>query len=203
MFAHTVSGTNFNKATFASFAYRTSTTPMTSVTFGGRPMTFIRRDQNGGLGGVETWYMTDPPEGTNNITGTFGGNTKWAAGAVTLRGVAQTQPWINSSGLNATTITTVTINLTAPNKNPWLYDAIGVRNIPTITPGATQSQLWTQVTTGGSNATNVRGAVSVRNLTASGAGTYAMSETSNVSTNYGYHGFVIQPAGQNFSSSMF
>jgi hypothetical protein len=203
-FSHTVGADGFNGALYATVGIRTTTATVNSITYGGQNLTFYRRDTFSTTNMVETWYLTNPPTGTNNVVVNLAAASIFAVGVVSFYGVASTNPASNVSGVNASTFTTRTINLTEDHEGSWLYDALALRtNNATITVGATQVQRFAASGVGANANSSVVVAVSTKSLYGSGIGVYPMTETSSTSVNSTYHGFVISPAGNNIATSMF
>ena len=198
-YAHIVNPTGTNKMLIVSVAIRTVTATGITITYGGGNLTYITGTNSPALQRVESWYMVNPPTGTNNIIATLAATSKAGIGGFDIYGVATSDPiglpLFQNSG---TTIVIKTGTLAPTVKNALLYDAIGIRNNQpgtTVTPGVNQIKIWQTGTDGGANAANAVGSTSYRIVTTGGS--YNMTEASNVSTDYVYHGFVVKPAGTN------
>jgi hypothetical protein len=196
-YAHTVNPTGTNKLLLVSLGIRTATSTGISVTYGGNNLTYITGTNNSTLIRVESWYMVNPPTGSNNVVATLAASSKTAIAAFDMYGVATSDPIeLPLFQISGTTIVVVTGTLTPTVKNTLLYDAFSIRNNnagTAIVPGVNQSQIVETGTEGGAAATNVTLATSYR-VVATG-GSYTMIEDPSVSTNFAYHGFVVKPAG--------
>ena len=130
---------------------------VSSVTYGGVPLTRLRRDHNG-VDGVyaEVWYRLAPAAGTQNIVVTLPtGVERLYSGALAFSGVDQSNPVdaqtgsvvTGTHGSHADTVTTVT-------NNAWLVDAMSA--LGPLTPGASQTARWS----GGAQGVSTRGPIS-------------------------------------------
>lgn len=208
-FDHTVTQSGFNKALFVSVGTHSNTVTGNSVTYAGQNLTFVRRDNNATVIGIETWYLLNPTTGTNSVIVTLSATSKSVAGSVSYLGVQQAVPGIigTQDFLSGTdvSVTKPQITITTTKSNSFIYDALAVRDGQSSTPitaSGNQIQRWRNGTDGGAGSSNTTCAVS--DLRASGTGSYTVGEIVGSSTNnFAYHVLEIVPAGNNAQGQIF
>ena len=127
-------------------AYASTNVSVSLITYGGVPLTRVRRDANGvQLAYSEAWYLLAPAAGLHNVvvtmTGPVGSENAIYSGALSFSGVDQTTPIdahagsvvTGSHGAHGDTITTVTAGA-------WVVDGVATRNPPAA--GGNQTQRW-------------------------------------------------------------
>lgn len=128
-------------------------TTITSVTYGGTPLTLLDAITDGGPETrTEVWYLLNPTTGANNVIITAGGitagqNVEAVASATTYSNADQSAP-PTATAVGTATPASVTINGTAATDT--ILDFVGVRETVTITAAGTQTQGF-NVSTGGTN----------------------------------------------------
>ena len=139
-------------------SYAPSSISVSSVTYGGQPLTRIRRDNNGVNGAyIELWSRLAPAAGTGNVVVTMSNTVEQiSSGAMVFTGVDQTNPVEAQTGSvvagathgsHSNTLTTVT-------NNAWVVDAMAAPG--PVTAGAGQTMRWG----GGMHGASTRGPVS-------------------------------------------
>lgn len=113
-FSHTCSGTN--KILFVGVMVASSTT-ISSVFYGGLPMTSINRSSGGQQ--CALYYLLNPPGGSNNVVVTIGSTSYCYCASLSYTGVLQTsQPDANNTNFSAAT-TSLTTSVTTVADNAW------------------------------------------------------------------------------------
>ena len=103
-FAHTVSGAN--RLLIVGVTIRTDVgQTVTSITYSGAALTFVRADTFAGSVRSELWYRIAPATGSNNVVVTLSASAKAATGAISLTGVDQTAPLDAQNGATGTSVT--------------------------------------------------------------------------------------------------
>jgi uncharacterized repeat protein (TIGR01451 family) len=147
--------------------------PVQGVTYGGVPLTFFGAQDGGGGSNnrrAELWYLIAPAVGTAPIVVTVSGGSKVVVGAATYFGVDPLAPmsgFYSAQGSGTTASVSV-----ASGAGELVVDCIATKGAAlSITPGASQTELWNEVTR--TNGGNVMGGGSY----ASGASPTVMSWT--------------------------
>jgi hypothetical protein len=188
--SHTV-GTGGNRILIVGVSIRNSSSQTVSgVTYAGAPLTNIGVRDNGTVVRIEMWGLVNPPSGTANVVVTLSSaaDAKTVCGATSWTGVHQTTPlgtFVSATGstnaptVNATSATTEVV-----------HDTVAAQGTVTATVGAGQTQRWNAGTSGGSAASNVRGAGS----TEPGAATVTMSYSLSASASWAIGAVSLKPA---------
>lgn len=151
---HTVSGTD--PFLLVSVSYRAALNPtaqVTTLTYGGQPLTFIRRDTHRDRA-TEMWYMSNPPAGTAQVSATWSANPEdQVFAATTIRNVNNTNPiathvgtgsdlWDNTQAADETITVPSAVNQIVIGALSTYPD--GGAN--TATPRNDTAQIWSQHT---------------------------------------------------------
>lgn len=123
---------------------------VTSVAFGGVPLTLVRADDNDTVDfHSELWYLVNPStvSGSVVITMPAGGTSRIRAGALCYSGVHQTTPIDAHNGANAATGHPST-SITTLTADAMLVDVVSVNTSGIGTPGTGQTTRWDQTGTG-------------------------------------------------------
>ncbi len=169
-------------------ALRTTTSTVTSVTFGAQSLTKVSGGSanNGTDARVEMWYLLAPTASTNTVTVTLSAASNVTAGALTFTGVNQSAPlqtFTTATGSSAAPSVTITGSATTS----MVYDVMAMQGTKTVSAPTTS---WTNVTSDGTNANNVRGA----GTSATGAETVTMGYTMSGSDKWVIGAVAIQGA---------
>jgi len=114
-------------------------TTVTSITYGGQPLTLLDAITDGGPDTrTEVWYLLNPPTGTNNLFVTAGGITpgqsvRSVVSATTLSNVDQAAP---PSAANEDNNDPATVTVTGTTTTDVVLDFISARETVTLTPDA-------------------------------------------------------------------
>lgn len=131
----TVSGND--RLLFVGTGISANGTPtVTSITYGGENLTFIRRvNQTGGAPDltVEIWYKVAPLTGANDVVVTWDTTGDISSGAISLNGAHQTHT-LNASNDSLTK----SIDVTTTVPNCLVVDYIGSESAYTVNPSQTQ-----------------------------------------------------------------
>ena len=188
--SHTV-GTGGNRILIVGVSIRNSSSQtVAGVTYAGAPLTNIGVGDNGSVVRIEMWRLVNPPSGTANVVVTLSSasDAKTVCGATSWTGVHQTTPlgtFVSATGstnaptVNATSATTEVV-----------HDTVAAQGTVTATVGAGQTQRWNAGTSGGSAASNVRGAGSSE----PGAATVTMSYSLSASASWAIGAVSLKPA---------
>jgi hypothetical protein len=151
---HTISGTNPLLLVSASYRAAINTTAhLTNVTYGGQPLTFIRRD-NHNHRATEMWYMSNPPVGTAQVNGTWSADPEdQVFSATTVTNVNNANPIATQAGAGSdlwdnTQATNETITI-ASGANQVVIGALSTYpdgGANTATPKNDTAQIWLQRT---------------------------------------------------------
>jgi hypothetical protein len=186
--SHTTSGSDRILIVGVSIRNESSET-VSTVTYGTGNLTFVGSATNGTLSRAEIWQLVNPATGTNTVTVTLSGNSKFVGGAATFTGVHQTTPLGTFASATGNS-TTPSVNVTSA-EGEAVVDTLAQRNSATTAAAdSSQTERWNAVTSGGTNATNVRGAGS----TEPGAGTVTMSWTLTSSRPWAIGAVPLKPA---------
>jgi len=194
-FAHTASGGG--RLLVVGVTIRTDAAQnVSSVTYAGSALTFVRADAVGGSVRAEVWYRVAPATGSNDVIVTLSASAKAAAGAISFTGVDQTTPVDAQNGATGTSVTP-RVTVTSVTDGAWVVDALAFRSTgagaPTGNPGAGQTQRWNQYTEGGGSATNIRGKGSTEGPRTP-AGAVVMDWSVSASVDWAISGIAIRPA---------
>ncbi len=194
-FAHATTGAN--RLLVVGVAIRTDAgQTVTSITYSGSALTFVRADTLAASVRSELWYRIAPATGSNNVVVTLSASAKAAVGAISLTGVAQTAPVDAQNGATGTSATP-TETVTTVTDGAWVVDALAFRSTgagtPTGNPGGGQTQRWSQYNEGGGTATNIRGKGSTEGPR-SPAGAVVMDWALAASVDWAVSGIAVQPA---------
>jgi photosystem II stability/assembly factor-like uncharacterized protein len=138
---HTVSGSDRLLLVGASIR---GNVPITSVTYGGLPLSKIRHDTFGIDVRSELWYLVGPPVGTQNVTLHLASAQNVIAGATSWTNVDQTSPVGNHEGANhgGTAGTTATVQV-ASAADQVVVDVVATQAAAaTVTAGPPQAVRW-------------------------------------------------------------
>ncbi|MBI4417095.1 MAG: hypothetical protein HY557_08940, partial [Euryarchaeota archaeon] len=156
---HTTSGSNRLLVVGIALRLNASQT-VTSVTYAGTGLTFRRGDELAVSVRSEVWYLVNPALGPNTVDVTFSSSTKASIGAISLTGIDQTTPVDVSNGGTGNSAAPSTTMTTTAN-GAWAVDVVAFRSSgngqPTGSPGAGQTERWSQYTEGGGGGSNIRG----------------------------------------------
>ena len=196
-FAHTTSGAN--RLLVVGVAIRTDAgQTVTSITYSGVALTFVRADTFAASVRSELWYRIAPATGSNSVVVTLSASAKAAVGAISLTGVTQTAPVEAQNGATGTSATP-TETVTTVTDGAWVIDALAFRSTgagtPTGNPGAGQTQRWSQYNEGGGTATNIRGKGSTEGPR-SPAGAVVMDWALAASVDWAVSGIAVQPGDE-------
>jgi len=158
-FSHTTSGSN--RVLIVGVSIRNDLSQSVStVTYAGSPLTFLRADTNGVSVRSELWYRVAPATGANTVVVTLSVSAKAAMGAISLTGVDQSTPIDANAGATGSG-TAPSVSVTTVTNNAWVVDAAAFRSTanaePTGTSGSGQTQRWSGYTESGGVSVNVRG----------------------------------------------
>lgn len=122
-FSHTV-GSGSSKLLVVGVAMRAPNgATVSSITFNGTNLTFLRSDTDTTRIRSELWYLVAPAETTANIVVTCSAvSGRLAATALQYTGVDQTTPFETNGGTAAASGTTSTVSVTTTSANAWLVD---------------------------------------------------------------------------------
>lgn len=123
---HTCTGSNLLLAVSVVIK-DTSTSTVSSITYNGVALTFIRRDRlTVDALTSELWYLKGPATGSNTISVTLANAPATAAfgGAVSLTGVDQTSPLDASNGLGHDSTTQPSVSVTTIADNCWIVSGM-------------------------------------------------------------------------------
>lgn len=187
--SHTVSGSNRILIVGVSIRNNNNQT-VTSVTYGEIPLSFLGARDNGTSVRVELWYRVSPPTGTNSIVVTLSAAANVVGGAVSLTGVAQTDPDI--SNFTSGTSTTPSVTVTTDVNGAWVIDTLAAVRGVDAAVGTGQIERWNWFTTGPA-ASRVRGAGSTEGPRPSG--NVIMSWTLSKSREWAMGAVAVRPAG--------
>jgi hypothetical protein len=148
---------------------------VSSATYNGIALTRAIKDQDtsSNHGTLETWYLVNPPTGTNNVVVAIADTVAQVlhVGAISYKGVNQSTPIGATNSLNqGTLVSSHSISLATTSAGSLVvdlcesYSATGT----VITPGAGQNQRWTRTD---------NFPTEVDDLATTTAGTYTMSYT--------------------------
>jgi len=156
--SHTTTGSN--RLLVVGVAIRDTGNPtVSSITYGGVGLTFIRADTLLGSVRSELWYLVGPASGSNNIVVTLSSSANAAMGAVSLTGVEQSSPLDAHNGGTGTS-TAPSTTVTTVSDNAWVIDNVAFRstgtNAPTATAGSGQTERWSAYYDGSAMQQNVR-----------------------------------------------
>src|SRR2546425_4783859 len=174
---------------------------VTSVTYNGAALTFVRADAVGASVRSELWYRVAPATGSNNVVVTLSASAKAAAGAISFTGVDQTTPVDAQNGATGTSVTP-SVTVTTVTDGAWVVDAAAFRStgvgVPTGNAGAGQTQRWSQYTEGGGAPLNIRGKASTEGPR-SPPGGVVMDWALSASVDWAISGLAIRPADYRLS----
>ncbi len=193
-FSHTVS-TGFNRLLMVGISTGntnnngTSASIVSTVTYGGTPMTLVGSVNAGGHVRTFMYALVNPAVGTANIVITTSSSRPITAGATSFTGVNQTTPY-GTFYSNSTTssVSTATVSGISSASNELVYDVVAVDmdggDPLTLSPGSGQTARWN--TPGVKNTRRVHGAGSTKvgsanttmSWTWSGGQQYAMGAVS-------------------------
>jgi hypothetical protein len=148
-FSHTT-GTGTDRLLLVGVSWNCGSTARTisSVTFGGTPLTMVRMEQTGTRLRYSAIYrLLNPPSGvTGNVTVTFSGTVSngIVAGAANFKGVAQTIPLGVQNSANGNN-TSPSVTLTGLAGDELVFDNIfqgATDEAQTLTAGEGQTQQW-------------------------------------------------------------
>jgi prepilin-type N-terminal cleavage/methylation domain-containing protein len=151
-FSHTIGGGS-NRILVVGVSIETCNPyeTVSSITYGGKTLTYLNSAQvtssNDCRGRVELYYLLEadmPGAGPFNVVVTA---TGWcdalAAGAVSLRGVAQQAPEVSNTNANDAQ-TSISTNITTLTDGAWLVDAVHSGNPGTFTANSGQNVRYDQ-----------------------------------------------------------
>ena len=151
-FSHTIGGGS-NRILVVGVSIETCNPyeTVSSITYGGKTLTYLNSAQvtssNACRGRVELYYLLEadmPGAGPFNVVVTA---TGWcdalAAGAVSLRGVAQQAPEVSNTNANDAQ-TSISTNITTLTDGAWLVDAVHSGNPGTFTANSGQNVRYDQ-----------------------------------------------------------
>ena len=122
----------------------TKQTAVSSVTYGGTPLSFLDSAANDDHARVEFWYLVDPPAGTASIVVSLPMQDKITAGSVSYSGVDQSSPlgvWTAATGESATP----SVGGIPANAGDVVIDVVAsALGAKVITPATSQPALWTE-----------------------------------------------------------
>jgi hypothetical protein len=165
-------------------------TTVTSVTYGGTPLTQVTTALYSSTNPQVRTYvfrLINPASGANTITVNFAAATLSVAGAVTYSGVDQNSP-IQTSSTSTGSGTTASSSVTVTGSGRLLFGYLGghrTANTWTITEGTGQTNRWSQISQ------LYKGRGSDKSVT---AGSQSMSWTFNRQASYVVSTIVINPA---------
>ena len=151
-FSHTIGGGS-NRILVVGVSIETCNPyeTVSSITYGGKTLTYLNSAQvtssNACRGRVELYYLLEadmPGAGPFNVVVTA---TGWcdalAAGATSLRGVAQQAPEVSNTNANDAQ-TSISTNITTLTDGAWLVDAVHSSNPGTFTANSGQNVRYDQ-----------------------------------------------------------
>jgi pectate lyase len=139
---HTTNGKD-RLLTVAIGATDTNRRAVTSISYNGKPLTKINRDNRDHMW-TELWYIVNPALGTNTITVNLSGTVSHGgvAGATSLTGVRQINPLGSIAKANtASRSISTTVPATAPGS--WILDTVVAQDDPPSV-GQNQTMLWSR-----------------------------------------------------------
>lgn len=122
--------------------------PATGVSYGGQPLTKIRRDHTVWDVGTELWYRIAPLVGSHSVTVTIEASTTIEAGATTWVNVPQAPAEaFGADGGAGAGGSSPTASVTLPGaEGEIIVDMVGTQaNWVTVTPGAGQTLRWSEL----------------------------------------------------------
>ncbi len=152
---------------------QTGSQTVSSITYNGAFLKLVGAGINpkpqGGIR-VEIWYLLNPPTGTYPVTVTLTAAAKMVGGAVSFSGVDQTTPFelpipVFPTGNNAPS---ASITVPTVSNDDWVVDVLAIRQpnpngaTATMVAAPGRAPLWNWLASGGSRASQVLGAGSVR-----------------------------------------
>ncbi len=200
---HTTSGTN--RLLFVGVAIRNDLSQtVSSITYAGTALTFVRADTNGVSVRSELWYLVGPATGANTVQVILSAAARAGAGAISLTGVAQTTPLDANNGATGSS-TTPSVSVTTVADNAWVVDAVAFRSfgngLPTGTAGAGQTERWSEYTESGGTDPNIRGESSTEGPKTP-AGGVVMSWSLSDSVGWSISGAAFKPVPADFRLSV-
>lgn len=100
---------------------------VTSITYNGVNLTFIRSDVNG-VYKSELWYLVAPATGSNSIVVTLDASLTSIASAVSYTGVHQTSPIEANAGANGTGAADASVDVTTVADADWVVDNVSTQD---------------------------------------------------------------------------
>ena len=182
----TVSTTDGLIVVGVSLRQASGATTVTSVTYGGLSLTFIRAETITGSARSELWYRIGTLSGTQTVEVTLSANERAVGGAVSFTGADQTSPIGNQAGTTGTS-TNPSIAI-ASATGEIVLDTVSEGDSRVCTVGAGQSERWNLNDGGGAG--GARGCGS----TESGAASVTMNWTFPESVPWSISAVSLRPA---------
>ena len=183
--SHTVTSSGADRVLVVAVSMRASGTDVSSVTFNGDNLTKVGSVSMTNDTTSQLWILANPDTGTHTIQVTLSASEEMVSGAASFLNVHQTNPvgpYFSASGSG----TAPSVAVTGVAADQLVVDALGVRDAPTATVGASQTQRWN-----GAFASDVRTAGS----TESGTGTVTMSWSLSASKSWAIGAVALNPVG--------
>ncbi len=169
--SHTV-GTGSHTMLIVGVAVRNNRT-ISSITYNGVAMTFIRRDIPGTDVSSEIWYLANPAAGAHNVVVTSPVATTIEGGAISFINASATIG--NNAGGTGTAVTSSSVTTTSATGQE-VVDVISMQSAATITVGGSQTQEVNRIGTAGAIGMSIKaGAASVNTTWTFTSDTYASS----------------------------
>jgi hypothetical protein len=120
-----------------------------SVTYNGVPLLRISFASNAGNARVEIWYLVAPTLGSNTVSVSLSGATNAVAGAFSLTGVDQTNPFDGVPGyIFDARNNPASVSITTVTNNAWVIDTLAANLSASVGVGQIQQWNKTNVITG-------------------------------------------------------
>lgn len=150
--SHTVGSLSYGGLIVAVAVLATGS--VTSVTYNGINLSFIRADTNGVIRS-ELWWMFNPTTGANSVVVTLNTTLTSIAGATSFNFFGGLR---NSAGNNGTN-TPATVNLTTVDDNSFVFGALATVTAAGATDAGGQTNRWTSSGALGTNIGSTKGLV--------------------------------------------
>lgn len=154
--SHTANGTDRIVVVGVSI---NANTAVSSVTYGGLPLTKIVAYESGNAVRASLWYLINPPTGLQTVRVNMSATARFVAGAHSYTGVNQQIPLGTPAVSRGTSMTSASLNVLS-NTNEIVVDVFVRRGDLTsnpITAGSGQTSRWNTRTTVNNNSSGVTG----------------------------------------------
>lgn len=184
---HTCTGQE--RVLVVGIGFDTTTLPVTSVTYGGVPLTRADGINNATNVGSEVWTLVDPPAGTALIAVAFGGANYWGAIAMSFTGAKLT------GHVNDTNTTAVSSGSPSDTPVSTIPNTYAFNFLAFDASGQTFAATSPSVLATGSNISGTWNTFSASYQSALAAGSIVMAYTGGFSSPAALTSVVIAPSG--------